>query len=169
MFPVATPSASMQLSASPGGGWQTMPRLGWCEGPSVPFSKAARYRRPDWVAFHAFRNTSNHPRDVAITDRRRNAPFPAGVAGPIMPRRRRVTHATWATPVDEFNERTCRQHVASRRRHGTGLLIHCTYGFLPMRSRTSVLRECCRRSRGALMIMPDDETIVAEKIALPQE
>ena len=66
-----------------------MPRLGWCEGPSVPFSKAARYRRPDWVAFHAFRNTSNHPRDVAITDRRRNAPIP---------RRRRWTyHAATAT------------------------------------------------------------------------
>ncbi len=43
---------------------------------SVPFSKAARYRRPDWVTFHAFRNTSD-PRDVAITDRRQNAPLPA--------------------------------------------------------------------------------------------
>ena len=30
---------------------------------SVPFSKAARYRRPDWFTFHAFRNTSD-PRDV---------------------------------------------------------------------------------------------------------
>jgi hypothetical protein len=33
---------------------------------SVPFSKAARYRRPDWITFHAFRNTSD-PRDVVIT------------------------------------------------------------------------------------------------------
>jgi hypothetical protein len=24
---------------------------------SVPFSKAARYRRPDWFTFHAFRNS----------------------------------------------------------------------------------------------------------------
>ena len=38
---------------------------------SVPFSKAARYRRSDWFTFHAFRNTSD-PRDVAITDRRQN-------------------------------------------------------------------------------------------------
>lgn len=43
---------------------------------SVPFSKAARYRRPDWIRFHAFRNTSD-PRDVAITDRRQNAVLPA--------------------------------------------------------------------------------------------
>ena len=33
---------------------------------SVPFSKAARYRRADWITFHAFRNTSD-PRDVALT------------------------------------------------------------------------------------------------------
>ena len=42
---------------------------------SVPFSKAARYRRPDWITFHAFRNASD-PRDVVITDRRQNAPLP---------------------------------------------------------------------------------------------
>ncbi|WP_228068989.1 hypothetical protein [Marivivens aquimaris] len=35
---------------------------------SVPFSKAARYCRPDWFAYHAFRHKSD-PRDVAITDR----------------------------------------------------------------------------------------------------
>ena len=34
-----------------------------------------------------------------------------------------------------------RQHVASRRRHGAGLLIHCSYGFLPLRSHYGVLRE----------------------------
>ena len=46
---------------------------------SVPFSKAARYRRPDWFTFHAFRNTSD-PRDVAITDRRQNRAAPGGRA-----------------------------------------------------------------------------------------
>jgi hypothetical protein len=49
---------------------------------SVPFSKATRYRRPDWITFHAFRNTSD-PRDVVITDRRQNAPCPPMAGGPI--------------------------------------------------------------------------------------
>jgi hypothetical protein len=44
---------------------------------SVPFSKAARYRRPDWFTFHAFRNSSD-PRDVVITDRRQNPILPSG-------------------------------------------------------------------------------------------
>ena len=44
---------------------------------SVPFSKAARYRRPDWFTFHAFRNSSD-PRDVVITDRRQNPTLPNG-------------------------------------------------------------------------------------------
>jgi hypothetical protein len=57
---------------------------------SVPFSKAARYRRPDWITFHAFRNTSD-PRDVAITDRRQNAPLPADV--------RWTFYATFASPL----------------------------------------------------------------------
>ena len=57
---------------------------------SVPFSKAARYRRPDWVTFHAFRNTSD-PRDVAITDRRQNAPLP--------PDAHWAYYATFASPL----------------------------------------------------------------------
>ncbi|MBE0702525.1 MAG: hypothetical protein IH582_05030 [Afipia sp.] len=57
---------------------------------SVPFSKAARYRRPDWFTFHAFRNASD-PRDVVITDRRQNAPLPAGV--------RWTYYATFASPL----------------------------------------------------------------------
>lgn len=57
---------------------------------SVPFSKAARYRRPDWLTFHAFRNTSD-PRDVAITDRRQNAVLPADA--------RWTYYATFASPL----------------------------------------------------------------------
>ncbi len=57
---------------------------------SVPFSKAARYRRPDWITFHAFRNTSD-PRDVVITDRRQNAPLPTGA--------RWSYYATFASPL----------------------------------------------------------------------
>ena len=57
---------------------------------SVPFSKAARYRRPDWITFHAFRNTSD-PRDVVITDRRQNAPLPADA--------RWTYYATFASPL----------------------------------------------------------------------
>lgn len=57
---------------------------------SVPFSKAARYRRPDWITFHAFRNSSD-PRDVVITDRRQNPPLPAGS--------RWTFYATFASPL----------------------------------------------------------------------
>jgi hypothetical protein len=57
---------------------------------SVPFSKAARYRRPDWVTFHAFRSTKD-PRDVAITDRRQNAPLPADTHW--------IYYATFASPL----------------------------------------------------------------------
>lgn len=57
---------------------------------SIPFMKAARYRRPDWSTFHAFRNASD-PRDVAITDRRQNAALPAGI--------RWVYYATFASPL----------------------------------------------------------------------
>lgn len=57
---------------------------------SVPFSKAARYRRPDWITFHAFRNTKD-PRDVVITDRRQNAPLPEGT--------RWTFYATFASPL----------------------------------------------------------------------
>jgi hypothetical protein len=57
---------------------------------SVPFSKAARYRRPDWITFHAFRNCSD-PRDVVITDRRQNAQLP--------PDARWAYYATFASPL----------------------------------------------------------------------
>jgi hypothetical protein len=57
---------------------------------SVPFSKAARYRRPDWFTFHAFRNSSD-PRDVVITDRRQNPTLPNGA--------RWTFYATFASPL----------------------------------------------------------------------
>lgn len=57
---------------------------------SVPFSKAARYRRPDWITFHAFRN-SKDPRDVVISDRRQNPTLPAGA--------RWTFYATFASPL----------------------------------------------------------------------
>lgn len=57
---------------------------------SVPFMKATRYRRPDWFTFHAFRNTSD-PRDIAITDRRQNAPLPTDA--------RWTYYATFASPI----------------------------------------------------------------------
>ena len=57
---------------------------------SVPFSKATRYRRPDWFTFHAFRNTGD-PRDVVITDRRQNPTLPFGS--------RWTFYATFASPL----------------------------------------------------------------------
>ncbi len=57
---------------------------------SVPFSKATRYRRPDWFTFHAFRNTGD-PRDVVITDRRQNPTLPTGS--------RWTFYATFASPL----------------------------------------------------------------------
>lgn len=57
---------------------------------SVPFSKAARYRRADWITFHAFRNTSD-PRDVALTDRRQNPDLPTDA--------RWSYYATFASPL----------------------------------------------------------------------
>lgn len=57
---------------------------------SVPFSKAARYRRPDWITFHAFRSVSD-PRDVVLTDRRQNAPLPKDT--------RWTYYATFASPL----------------------------------------------------------------------
>jgi hypothetical protein len=57
---------------------------------SVPFSKAARYRRSDWFTFHAFRNSSD-PRDVVITDRRQNPTLPSGA--------RWTFYATFASPL----------------------------------------------------------------------
>ena len=57
---------------------------------SVPFSKATRYRRPDWFTFHAFRNTGD-PRDVVITDRRQNPTLPSGS--------RWTFYATFASPL----------------------------------------------------------------------
>ena len=75
---------------------------------SVPFSKAARYRRADWITFHAFRNTSD-PRDVVITDRRQNAPLPTDA--------RWAYYATFASPLKASvafgvrDIRQLRQHV----------------------------------------------------------
>ncbi|WP_102959710.1 hypothetical protein [Mangrovicella endophytica] len=79
---------------------------------SVPFSKAARYRRPDWVTFHAFRSTSD-PRDVAITDRRQNAPLPTDT--------RWTYYATFASPLKAavaFNIRDIRQLRQQVHSHG---------------------------------------------------
>lgn len=79
---------------------------------SVPFSKAARYRRPDWVTFHAFRNSSD-PRDVAITDRRQNATLPTGV--------RWTYYATFASPLKAavaFGIRDIRQLRQDVHAHG---------------------------------------------------
>jgi hypothetical protein len=79
---------------------------------SVPFSKAARYRRPDWITFHAFRNASD-PRDVAITDRRQNAPLPADV--------RWTFYATFASPLKAavaFGVRDIRQLRQQVHAHG---------------------------------------------------
>jgi len=45
---------------------------------SVPFIKAARYRRPDWSTLHAYKN-SNDPRDVAISATRQSDKLPKGV------------------------------------------------------------------------------------------
>jgi hypothetical protein len=79
---------------------------------SVPFMKAARYRRPDWFTFHAFRNTSD-PRDVAITDRRQNPTLPTGV--------RWSYHATFASPLKAavaFGVRDIRQLRQQVHAHG---------------------------------------------------
>jgi hypothetical protein len=57
---------------------------------SVPFSKAARYRRPNWITFHAFRNSSD-PSDVALTDRRQNPALPSDA--------RWSYYATFASPL----------------------------------------------------------------------
>ena len=77
---------------------------------SVPFSKAARYRRPDWITFYAFRNKSD-PLDVAITDRRQNAPLPTDAHW--------TYYATFASPLQASvafgvrDIRQLRQHVHS--------------------------------------------------------
>lgn len=79
---------------------------------SVPFSKAGRYRRPDWVTFHVFRSTSD-PRDVVITDRRQNAPLPADT--------RWTYYATFASPLKAavaFNIRDIRQLRQQVHSHG---------------------------------------------------
>ena len=70
---------------------------------TVPFGKAARYRRPDWITFHAFRNASD-PGDVVITDRRQNAPLPADA--------RWSSYATFSSPLNAsvaFGARDIRQ------------------------------------------------------------
>ena len=57
---------------------------------SVPFTKATRYRRPNWFTFHAFRN-SGDPRDVVITHQRQNPTLPTGS--------RWTFYATFASPL----------------------------------------------------------------------
>lgn len=57
---------------------------------SVPFSKAARYRRAEWITFHAFRNSAD-PRDVVLTDRRQHAVLPDDA--------RWIYYATFASPL----------------------------------------------------------------------
>jgi len=75
---------------------------------SVPFSKASRYRRADWITFHAFRNASD-PRDVVLTDRRQNATLPEDG--------RWAYYATFASPLKAAiafgvrDIRQLRQHV----------------------------------------------------------
>lgn len=79
---------------------------------SVPFSKAARYRRADWITFHAFRNTSD-PRDVVITYRRQNAPLPTDA--------RWSYYATFASPLKAavaFGVRDIRQLRTDVHAHG---------------------------------------------------
>ena len=79
---------------------------------SVPFSKAARYRRPDWITFHAFRNISD-PRDVSITDRRQNASLPPDVNWSY--------YATFASPLKAavaFGVRDIRQLRQQVHAHG---------------------------------------------------
>ncbi|RTL94238.1 hypothetical protein ABWH97_08995 [Nitratireductor sp. ac15] len=97
---------------------QLMEQQGWVldqsdvKVQSVPFSKAARYRRPEWITFHAFRNTSD-PRDVAITDRRQNAPLPADT--------RWTYYATFASPLKAavaFGVRDIRQLRQQVHSHG---------------------------------------------------
>jgi hypothetical protein len=79
---------------------------------SVPFTKAARYRRPDWSTFHAFRNT-NDPRDVVITNRRQNAALPTET--------RWSYYATFASPLKAavaFGVKDLRQLGEEVRNHG---------------------------------------------------
>lgn len=79
---------------------------------SVPFRKASRYRRPDWITFHAFRNSSD-PRDVAITDRRQNPPLPKDA--------RWIYYATFASPIQAsvaFGVRDMRQLRLHVHAHG---------------------------------------------------
>lgn len=79
---------------------------------SVPFSKAARYRRADWITFHAFRNTSD-PRDVALTDRRQNPDLPTDA--------RWSYYATFASPLKAavaFGIRDIRQLRSHVHAHG---------------------------------------------------
>lgn len=45
---------------------------------SVPFIKAARYKRPDWFTLHAYRNSAD-PRDVVITATRQVNNLPTEV------------------------------------------------------------------------------------------
>lgn len=57
---------------------------------SVPFIKAARYKRPDWSTLHAYRNARD-PRDVAITATRQTNLLPDDI--------RWNYYATFASPL----------------------------------------------------------------------
>jgi hypothetical protein len=57
---------------------------------SVPFAKAARYTRPGWFTFHAFRNAED-ARDVAVADRRDGASLPDDA--------RWIHYASFASPL----------------------------------------------------------------------
>jgi hypothetical protein len=79
---------------------------------SVPFRKAARYRRQNGLTFHVFRSTSD-PRDVAITDRRQNAPLPTDTHW--------IYHATLDSPLKAdvgFNIRDISQLRQQVHSHG---------------------------------------------------
>lgn len=75
---------------------QIMEQHGWAldqaevKVQSVPFIKAARYKRPEWATFHAFRN-SRDPRDVVISATRQTGHLPAGV--------RWIYYVTFASPL----------------------------------------------------------------------
>jgi hypothetical protein len=45
---------------------------------SMPFIKAARYKRPNWFTLHAYRNSSD-PRNVVITSTRQGHCLPNGI------------------------------------------------------------------------------------------
>lgn len=75
---------------------------------SIPFTKASRYTRPDWVTFYAFRS-ANDANDIAISDRRQNPPLPSDTKWTYF--------ASFASPIkaavgfDIMDTKTLRQEV----------------------------------------------------------